>query len=86
MNYLERLKKMDDATFIRYMVAEAAVIYYSEGCNFSTAEEWAEWMVEEHESNIWCNRNISQLAVDHKYYIEECIASINEILEKYISS
>lgn len=83
-NRLNRLKEMDDESFIRYIVMESVILVYLTDFMFQNAEEWCYWCIEEFESNYYQGKNFKQLTSDHKYYIEECIANAIAILDKHL--
>lgn len=84
-NRLERLKEMDDETFIRYIVMESVILVYLTDSMFQTAEEWCDWCIEEFGNNYYQGKNFKQLTSDHKYYIEECILNANKVLDKHFN-
>lgn len=79
----QRLKEMDDLSFIRYMVVEAVVTQYLTTYMFETADEWSDWCRYNFD-NYYCGRNIAQLAIDYKYYIEECILNANKVIDSQL--
>lgn len=80
----KRLTKMDDESFIRFIVMEAIVLLYMTQYMMETAEEWRDWCTEEYGDNYYCGHNFAQLASDHKHYIEECIMNANKILDNVL--
>ena len=79
-----RLKEMDVDAFIRYMVVEGVVTQYLTNYMFEIAEEWADWCSYNFDK-IYCSHTFAQLAVDHKYYIEECILNANKVIDNQIN-
>lgn len=79
----QRLKEMDDLSFIRYMVVEAVVTQYLTTYMFETADEWSDWCRYNFD-NYYCGHNIAQLAIDYKYYIEECILNANKVIDSQV--
>ena len=84
-NRLDRLKEMDEETFIRYIVMESVILVYLTDYMFQNAEEWCEWCIEEFGSNYYQGKNFKQLTSDHKYYIEECILNAIKILDERLT-
>lgn len=79
----ERYKNMTDEEFIRHFVADAVILTCYTDITFNNADEWAEWCTEEH-GERYCGKSFYGLASDFKYYVEECIANAEKIVNELL--